>query len=101
MSYVGQVLEVTTFALRPGVPVGDFLAADKAVADSFVSKLPGFIRRQTAAAEDGTRLLLAWWEDAASADASMAGFATAPATAAFMALIQADTMAMTRYGIDD
>jgi hypothetical protein len=100
MSYVGQVVEVTTFALQPGVSVEDFLKADKAMADSFVSKLLGFIRRQTAAAEDGTRLVLVWWEDTASADDSMAGFATAPTAAAFMEIIQADTMVMHRYGID-
>lgn len=97
---MGQIVEVTTFALKPGVSVEDFLTADRAMADSYVSKLPGFVSRQTAAGPDGTRLLLAWWTDTASADASMAGFAAAPATAAFMELIQADTMVLNRYSID-
>lgn len=97
---MGQIVEVTTSALKPGVNVEDFLAADRAMAESYVSKLPGFVSRQTAAGPDATRLLLAWWTDTASADASMAGFATAPATAAFMALVQADTMVRTRYSID-
>ncbi|MGH9025311.1 MAG: antibiotic biosynthesis monooxygenase family protein [Acidimicrobiia bacterium] len=95
------VLEIATFHLRPGVSEAAYLEADEAVERTHVSKQPGFISREIGTADDGQQIVVVHWADAASADASMAGFMDAPATADFMALVAADTMAMTRYTLRD
>ncbi len=92
------VLEIATFTLATGVSTEAYIAADRAVEETYAARQPGFLSREVGA--DGTRLVAVHWADAASADASMASFADAPATAAFMALVEPTTMAMTRYTLD-
>lgn len=97
----GTVLEIALFHLQPGTPQAAYLEADRAVERTHASQQPGFVSREIGTAEDGQHLVAVHWKDAASADASMATFMQAPATADFMALIQTDTMTMTRYTLKD
>ncbi|MGH8926633.1 MAG: antibiotic biosynthesis monooxygenase family protein [Acidimicrobiia bacterium] len=95
------VLETATFRLRPDAPESAYLEADQAVERTHVAQQPGFLSRQIGRTDDGQRIVVVHWTDAASADASMATFMQAPATADFMALIDTDTMVMTRYTLRD
>jgi len=92
------VIEVVTLTIKDGISVEHFSALDKAVEREHVARQPGFISRESAPGENATWLVIVHWASVADADASMASFASAPSTAAFMAAIQPDTMAMTRYG---
>ncbi len=94
------VLEIATFRLRPDASVEAYLDADRAVEQTYVTRQPGFLSREVGAADDGSRVVAVHWTDAASADASMASFTDAPATADFMALVDGATMVMTRYTLD-
>ena len=96
-STAGVVIEVVTFMLKDGVSAETFRPLDDAVATQHVSKQPGFLARQSAASADGQWLVIVHWRSIEDADASMATFATAPATKQFMASIKAETMNMKRY----
>lgn len=90
------VIEIVTMTLASGVTAEAFAPVDKAIEDEHVSKQPGFISRQ-AASNDGDWVVVVNWESADAAQASMDSFASAPAAAQFMSMIDASTMAMTRY----
>ena len=93
----GAVIEVVTFQLREGVDPIEFRSIDRAVESQHVARQPGFLSRQSASGDGGHWLVLVHWRSAEDADASMARFAEAPATAQFLSSIQADTMTMKRY----
>ena len=95
------VLEIATFRLRADASESAYLNADQEVERTHVAQQPGFLSRQIDSTDDGQRIVVVHWADAASAEASMATFMQAPATADFMALVDADTMAMTRYTLRD
>jgi hypothetical protein len=59
----------------------------------------GFISRKSAAGDNGEWLVVVHWRSVADADASMASFPSAPATAQSMAKIDDSTMSMKRYTI--
>lgn len=91
------VIEVATFKLQPGVTPDDFRPFDQAVEDGHVGRQPGFISRESAANGDDEWLVIVHWRSLKDADASMASFMTADATADFMSRLQPETMTMTRY----
>lgn len=91
-----EIIEVATFKLKEGVTPDDFYPLDQAVASQHVSQQPGFISRESAVNGDEW-LAVVHWRSVEDAESSMASFADAPATAAFMDNLQADTMVMNRY----
>ncbi|MEM7306156.1 MAG: antibiotic biosynthesis monooxygenase [Planctomycetota bacterium] len=93
----GAVIEIATFQLEPGVTEDEFRSVDRAVELEHVARQPGFLARESAAGDDGRWLVIVHWRSVEDADASMASFGSAPATAEFLARIQTDTMEMTRY----
>lgn len=93
------VVEIVTFTLKDGVTAEDFAVLDRAVEDQHVSKQPGFVARHAAAGEKGDWLVVVYWETTDAADASMNSFMDAPAAAAFVAKLDTNTMAMTRYNL--
>ena len=92
-----EVIEIATFNLKDNVSADEFRPIDKAIETQHVAKQPGFISRESVAGENGEWLVIVRWRSAADADASMAGFADAPATAPFMAKLDASSMQMKRY----
>ena len=92
-----MVIEIATFTLNPGVTPEQFRPLDRAVEEEHVAQQPGFVSREAGVSEDGQWVAIVHWRSAEDAEASMASFASAPATAAFMGHLQADTMVMTRY----
>ncbi len=92
-----EVIEVVTLKLKPGVTVAEFKPVDHELGAQYVSKQPGFISRESAAADNGDWLVIVHWRSVQDADASMEAFERAPGAAAFMANIDASTMTMKRY----
>lgn len=93
------VIEIATFQLAPGVTPEDFQVVDQAIEVQHVAKQPGFVARESGVTAEGEWLAVVHWRSLEDADASMASFADAPATAAFMAKMDASTMSMKRYSI--
>lgn len=95
------VIEVATFKLADGVSPSQFAPLDEAVERNHVSKQPGFVSRETGYTDQGEWLVVVHWESNDAAEGSMASFANAPAAADFMANLDASTMSMTRYEINE
>lgn len=91
------IIEVVRFQLKAGIAPDVFRQLDRAVEVEHVSNQPGFISRESAASEDGEWLVIVHWRSAEDAEASMASFSSAAATAEFMANLEPDTMIMKRY----
>ncbi|WP_330211958.1 antibiotic biosynthesis monooxygenase family protein [Pseudomonas sp. Z18(2022)] len=94
---VGDVVEVVTFKLKPGVTPDQFKVIDKKVEVTHVSKQPGFKSRESAWSDAGEWLVIVHWRSVQDANASMASFKKAPAAATFMQDIESSTMQMKRY----
>ena len=89
-----MLFEITTFRLVPGADEAAFLAADVA-AQALAHHQPGLVRRTTARGEEpGAYGVVALWWSAAEADAAAAG--TDPVTEAFLAHVDAASVAVTR-----
>ena len=91
------IVEVATFTLKEGVTPDEFYAVDQAVETQHVSQQPGFISRESAVSDDNEWLVIVHWRSIEDAEASMASFSSAPATAEFMSKLEVDTMVMKRY----
>ncbi|MEM9217228.1 MAG: antibiotic biosynthesis monooxygenase family protein [Cyanobacteria bacterium P01_F01_bin.150] len=91
------IVEVATFTLKEGVTPDEFYAIDQAVEAQHVSQQPGFISRESAVNDDDEWLVIVRWGSIEDAEASMASFSDAPATADFMSKLEIDTMSMKRY----
>ncbi|MEM1241042.1 MAG: antibiotic biosynthesis monooxygenase [Cyanobacteria bacterium P01_H01_bin.26] len=91
------IVEVATFKLKEGVTPDEFYVVDQAVETQHVSQQPGFISRESAVSDDNEWLVIVHWRSIADAEASMASFSSAPATAEFMGKLEIDTMVMKRY----
>ncbi|MEO0826729.1 MAG: antibiotic biosynthesis monooxygenase family protein [Cyanobacteria bacterium J06639_16] len=91
------IVEVATFKLQEGVTPDEFYAVDQAVETQHVSQQPGFISRESAVSDDNEWLVIVHWRSIEAAEASMASFSGAPATAEFMSKLEVDTMVMKRY----
>ncbi len=97
---IATVLEIASFKLAAGVSPAEFYTLDKAVEIEHVSQQTGFISRTSSFSEDGEWMVVVYWKDLASADASMQSFANAPAAAGFMENLQMESMSMKRYTIN-
>ena len=91
------VVEVASFKLKDGVDPQEFAKLDKAVADGYVSKQPGFIQRESGLVDGDTWRVIVHWESLDDADASMESFMSASAAQGFLAGADTSTMKMQRY----
>lgn len=90
------VIEIATMNLAKGMTAEGFAPIDARVDAEHVSQQPGFISRQSGF--DGeTWVAIVQWESHEAAQASMDGFASAPAAAEFMGAVDAESIVMTRY----
>ncbi|MEL6984147.1 MAG: hypothetical protein AAFO29_17105, partial [Actinomycetota bacterium] len=92
------VIETISLRLADGASPAAFAAANSTVEAEYLPAQPGFNpgTRRTTLGDDGTWTISLRWDSAGDADASMASFMDAPATQDFLALIDADTMSLTR-----
>ena len=90
-----SVVEVTMFALRPGVEEPTFLAIDRRVQTELVPNQPGFMRRTTARREGSWMVVTLW-----SSEQAAAAFADAvdgdPVWIAFMGHIDPESLVTRR-----
>jgi glyoxylase-like metal-dependent hydrolase (beta-lactamase superfamily II) len=91
------IIEIATFKLAPGTTAAQFAPVDQAMERNYISKQPGFISRESAAGDDGDWLVVNHWKSVEDAEAAMVNFAGAPATQAFMSLLDPKTMFNRHY----
>lgn len=94
-----QIVEIATMSLGAGVSPEDFAEVDARVEQEHVSQQPGFVARETGATADGW-VAIVYWASAEDAQASMDSFATAPAAAEFMSMVDPESIVMTRYRLN-
>ena len=93
----GFVIEVTTFNRNDRMTESQFARADAAVEARYTSKQPGFLGRVSGESPDGTWAVVVYWEDVASAEASMKKFMNDASVVDYAAAIDATTMKMSHY----
>ena len=93
------VSEVITAKLQDGADADGFVAADQALEEDYIVKQPEFIAREVGVAEDGEWLIVIHWETAEDSAASIAAFEEAPGVESFMSFLDAETMAIAVYDI--
>lgn len=93
------VAEVITVRLQDGADADGFLEANKALEEAHIVKQPGFIAREVGVNEDGEWLIVIHWESAENSAASIAKFGEAPGVETFMSFLDAETMAITVFDI--
>lgn len=93
------VVEIASFNFAAGVTAETFAPIDARVEAEHVSQQPGFVARETGATESGW-VAIVYWASAADAQASMDSFASAPAAADFMGMMDVSSMTMTRYDLN-
>jgi hypothetical protein len=86
------VMEIVTFRLVPGADGPAFLAADYRMQTEFVPHRPGFARRTTARADDGSWATVVLWSTTADAEAAFADLEGDEAGAAFLAFVDRATL---------
>ena len=91
------ILEITTFHLSSTANPGTFAKRDAQVEKAFTSKQPGFLKRQSGVDDNGSYVVMVYWESLADADASMSKFMGDAAVADYAQMIDASTMQMSRF----
>ena len=94
---MADTIEIVTIRLREGVSDEAFLAENRKMESEYLSKLQGFLTRDTARADDGSYVVILHWERPEDAQASMDRFEAEPKTQDFTALLDMSTFKMTRY----
>ena len=93
--------EAITVRLQEGADADGFVAANKALEESYISLQPGFVAREVAVSEDGEWLIVIHWETAEDSAASIAKFESAPGVGEFMAFLDTETMAINVFEIQE
>lgn len=93
------VTEVITVRLQDGAGADGFLAANRALEENYIVEQPGFIAREIGVSEDGEWLIVIHWETAEDSAASIAKFGEAPGVEEFMSALDAETMEITVFDI--
>lgn len=92
-------VEVITVRLQDGADPDGFVAANKALEESYITKQPGFIAREIGVSEEGEWTIVLHWESAEDSAASIAKFESAPGVEEFMSFLDTETMAITIFEI--
>ena len=91
------VIEIAMFNLAPGATVEKFAPIDHAMERNYISKQPGFIRRESGAGDNGGWLVVNHWKTVKDAEAAMVAFGSAPETQAFLNALDAKSMINRHY----
>ena len=95
------IMEVTTFNINSNVNAMTFAKRDAQVESDFTSKQPGFITRQSGLDDKGNYVVVVYWKSIANADASMNKFMSDASVADYAQMIDAPTMKMSRYTMNE
>lgn len=93
--------EAITVRLQDGADADGFVAANKALEESYISLQPGFVAREVAVSEDGEWLIVIHWETAEDSAASIAKFESAPGVGEFMSFLDTETMVINVFEIQE
>lgn len=96
-----SVLEVTTFKIKTTANALTFNEHDAAVENNFTIHQPGFLHRQSGINDNGEYVVLVYWESLENAEASMKKFMSDESVTEFASMIDASTMDMSRYVVED
>ncbi|MDO6473282.1 nuclear transport factor 2 family protein [Maribacter sp. 1_MG-2023] len=96
-----HVLEVTSFNIKTTASELEFNKLDTEIEESFTSKQPGYIRRQSGVDDQGRYVVLVYWKSLADAKASMDKFMADASVATYANMIEGSTMKMSRFTIND
>ena len=94
---MANTVEIVSFRVKDGVSREDFLTQNKYVEENLVSKMPGFVSRESIINEDGEVAIILHWENPESAQNSMDKFVGAAESQDFQKLLDMDTFKMVRY----
>ncbi len=86
------MIEILTFALRPGIDDERFVAVDGRVQTMFAYQQPGLARRTTGRNDDGRWLVLQVWSSEEAAAAARTAFEESVLGAEFTSLIDPDSV---------
>ncbi|MEA3076331.1 MAG: hypothetical protein QOF60_1239 [Actinomycetota bacterium] len=95
------VMEIVTFRLSPGADEAGFLAADYRMQTEFVPHRPGFARRTTARADDGSWATVVLWSSAADAESAFADLEGDEVGAAFAVFVDPATLERRLFSLLD
>ncbi|MEL7535376.1 MAG: hypothetical protein AAFN10_29060 [Bacteroidota bacterium] len=93
------VIEITTFSYKAEVDPEAFWVRDAKIQEDYTSKQPGFISRESAAAEDGEIVVVVRWNTMADAAASMNKFMGEQSVADYANMIEGPSMKMKRFQV--
>lgn len=94
------IMEVTTFNINSDADPMAFAKQDAQVENDFTSKQSGFIKRQSGVDEKGNYVVVVYWKSVKDAEASMSKFMSDASVAEYTQMIEASTMQMSRYAMD-
>lgn len=94
------VVEITTFNVKSAVNLDSFWVADAKIQETYTSKQPGFISRESAISDDNEILVLVKWESNADAEASMQKFMGDTSVVDYVEMIDGPSMKMKRYTVE-
>jgi len=94
-----HVMEIVRFGLVAGVTPRDLVEAARG-AETWLTAQPGFVGRRLGRCDEDTWVDWVEWADMASAKTAAAQFMDAPATAAFLAMIDIATVDMRHCVIE-
>ncbi len=92
-----QMIEILTFALRPGVDDERFIAVDGRVQTEFAYQQPGLARRTTGRNDQGRWLVLHVWSSDQAAEAAHQAFEVSELGAEFTSLIDSGSIRRERF----
>lgn len=95
------IMEVTTFNTSYDTNSIAFAKRDAEVESEFISKQRGFIKRHRAVDDNGNYIAVVYWKNLKDADASMNKFMTDTSVFDYYKMIEASSMKMTRYTMDN
>ncbi|WP_324027406.1 hypothetical protein QSV08_05800 [Maribacter sp. BPC-D8] len=98
---VETVLEVTSFHIKTTASELEFNTLDAQIEETFTSKQPGYIKRQSGVDDQGRYVVLVYWKSQADAKASMDKFMADASVANYANMIEGSTMKMSRFTITD
>ena len=85
-----RVLEYAPFTLKPGADEATLLRLSKDLQDEFLTKQPGFVRRELVNNGERDYVDLVWWSSMKAATTAMEAVAKSPVCAAYFGLMGAD-----------
>lgn len=90
-------VEVMSYQTSEGTDAKSLAEINNKVQAAVTAPKEGFLQRITGAAEDGTQLVVVYWDNKSNSDAALQPFMEHPVSQEFMGLMDQSTISMGRY----